>query len=510
MSDTKEKQSFDNNCWPSGDSEAPCQQACPIGTDTNGYIMAIYMGDYDEAYRIIAENNPLPGVCSRVCHRPCEDECLRDKVEEPVDIRALKRFAVENASQEAKNKLPETEKKKDQKVAIVGSGPAGIAAAQRLAVMGYGVTVFEKDSRLGGLLSTAIPSFILPDEVLSEDLKRIEAMGVEFKTNTDINGKEGVDRLFSEGFSAVLLAFGASDSTLLKEIDYSSEKIEPGLDFLRRMISNPDDKVSGKVAVIGGGNVATDVARMCVRRGAGEVNIYAIEEKDMMPAFTVEKSRSEKEGVKINGGWGFSDVKDEGGLLKITFSKVKEIKISETGAFTPILDNTETCEYEADNLILAVGQNVDRNSLKGLNINLTPKGTIPADNLVVQSIPGVFTAGDVIIYPGTVTESMASGQEAALAISAYLKGETTKPSAEKRPVRVVENILSVLPQKNRMEMPEIEANVAKGSFEEVESGFSGATAKEEASRCINCPRCGNCIMIKHQLCRDAATRLSVL
>jgi len=510
MSNTNEKQIFDNNCWPSGDSEAPCQQACPIGTDTNGYIMAIYMGDYDEAYRIIAENNPMPGVCSRVCHRPCETECLRDKVEEPVDIRALKRFAVENASREAKNKLPDTEKKKDQKVAIIGSGPAGIAAAHSLVVMGYSVTVFEKDNRLGGLLSTAIPSFILPDEVLAEDLKRIEAMGVEFKTGTEINGKEDIDSLFSDGFSAVLLAFGASDSALLKEIDYSSEKIEPGLDFLRRMISNPDDKISGRVAVIGGGNVATDVARMCVRRGAGEVKIYAIEEKDMMPAFAVEKNRSEKEGVKINGGWGFSEVKEKDGFLRISFSKVKEIKVSEDGTFTPVLDNNETCEYEADNLILAVGQNVDRKSLEGLNVKLTSKGTVSADDMEVESTPGVFTAGDVIIYPGTVTESMASGQKAAGVISAFLKGETIKPSAKKRPVRVVENILSALPQKNRKEMPEIETDIAKGSFEEVENGFSEAAANEEASRCINCPRCGNCIMIKHQLCRDAATRLSIL
>ncbi|MBT8338734.1 MAG: FAD-dependent oxidoreductase, partial [Desulfatitalea sp.] len=393
MSDAEQKRQFDNQCWSVAPSEAPCRQACPIGTDTSGYIMAIYMGDLNEAYRILSRNNALPGVCGRVCHFPCENECVRTKVEQPVAIRALKRFVVEQASEEVKNEVPLCTKKKCQKVAVIGSGPAGLAAAHSLIRKGYHVTVFERTQRVDGLLTSAIPGFILPSAVLAEDLGRLAFMGVEFVTGMSIQGKPGADKLMAGGYSAVVLTIGASGATLLPQIPYDNDNLVPGLLFLQEMIKSPDASLSRKVVVIGGGNVATDAARLCVRRGARKVRIYAIEEKDAMPAFGHELEQCEAEGVDINGGWGISKVEEKEDGLSIVLSKVTRI-LTTDGGIRPIFDSRQSHEYKADHLIVAVGQKVEADVLEGLGAVFSPNGTVVADDTLLGAA-GVFVAGDV-------------------------------------------------------------------------------------------------------------------
>jgi len=507
-----EKQVFDNHCWPTDRVVAPCREACPVGTDAGGYVMAILMEDYDEAYRIIAEHNPLPGVCGRICHHPCETECVRSRIDQPIAIKALKRFATEKASKSVRAALPFTSKKTGQRAAVIGSGPSGLAAAYDLTVMGHDVTVFEKSDRPGGLLNLAIPPFILPRKVLAADLNRIEALGVEFETCSEIRGRKGVEDLFKKGYSAVLLAIGALESQGLKGVDLSSPRVETGLSFLMRMQKKPKQRIEGRVLIIGGGNVAIDAARLCVRQGAGEVNVFCLEKRDAMPAFDWERNRAEKEGVRIFDGWGLISAEEKKGL-KAQFARVKKIKTSKDGSLVPVMDTDERKKINTENIIVAVGQKIDLDALKGLRISLTQQGTLDTDpHFMTPNIPGLFAAGDMVIYPGTVTGAMGIGKEAAKAIDRFLKGEGQKQpvSAGRSPARasyINEELLTLFPKRNRARMPEIKMDMARRSLKEVEKGFSNTAALKEASRCLNCAMCSHCIMDRQRICRETATRL---
>ncbi len=505
---------FDNDCWPSARIVAPCTKACPVGTDAAGYVMAIYMGQYDEAFRIIARDNPLPSVCGRVCHRPCETQCVRSTIDDPIAIRGLKRFAIEQASDRVKRDLPKAAEGTGFKVAIVGSGPSGLAAAYELALMGHEVKVLEREGELGGLLAKGIPPFVLPPSALREDLSRIASLGVEFKKGVDVKGKEGIDELFAEGASAVLLAAGASRGVTLGVPVVGSQGVELGMDFLRRTENGNAEGVKGSVVVIGGGNVAMDVARLCIRKGAQEVRVFFPEERDAMTAFPWERDRAEREGAVLHHGWGLKGLaRTPQGRVRVSLRGVKEILTGEGGAIRPVLDEGVAKEVEADRVILAVGQRVEAEAWAGLGFELTTRGTLrQPQGGTKPPRPGLFVAGDISIYPGTVSECIASGKMAARDIDAFLKGKAPEVQEAARGVPAWfsrgQGVLSLLPIRRREPMPEIPPQLARRSTREVEKGYSKAAAVREASRCLNCPMCSRCVVERRQLCMGTAQRLS--
>lgn len=505
---------FDNDCWPSARIVAPCTKACPVGTDAAAYVMAIYMGQYDEAFRVISRENPLPSVCGRVCHRPCESRCVRSTIDDPIAIRGLKRFAIEQASDRVKRDLPKAAERTGFKVAIVGSGPSGLAAAYELALMGHEVKVLERDDEVGGLLAKGIPPFVLPPSALREDLNRIASLGVVFKKGVDVRGKDGIGQLFAGGASAVLLAAGASRSITLGVPGVGSKGVELGMDFLRGMEQGHAEKVKGSVVVIGGGNVAMDVARLCIRKGAEEVHVYFPEDRDAMTAFPWERDRAEREGAVIHHGWGLKGLaRTRHGRILVSLRGVKEIVSGEGGAIRPVLEEEVAEEVEADRVILAVGQRVEVEAWAGLGLELTPRGTLRlSEGRTRRHRPGLFVAGDMSIYPGSVSECIASGKKAAREIDAFLKGRTleVQEAAGDLPAwfSAGQGVFSLFPIRRRESMPEIPLHVARRSIQEVEKGFSKAAAVREASRCLNCSMCGRCVVERRQLCMGTARRLS--
>lgn len=514
MSGTYPDKGFDNDCWPSARIVAPCTMACPVGTDASAYVMAIYMGRYDEAFRIIARENPLPSVCGRVCHRPCESQCVRSIIDDPIAIRGLKRFAIEQASPGVRRDLPRAAERTGCRVVIVGSGPSGLAAAYELAMMGHEVEVLERDDEVGGLLAKGIPPFVLPPSVLREDLSRIASLGVEFKTGVEVRGKDAIDDLFSAGVSAVLLAAGASKGMTLGVPGADSQGVELGMDFLRGMRQRNAEKVKGSVVVIGGGNVAMDVARLCIRKGADEVHVYFPEQRDAATAFPWEMERAEREGAVIHHGWGLKALARNGrGKILVSLRGVKEILSGEGGAVRPVLDEEVAEEVEADRVILAVGQRVEAKAWAGLGLELTPAGTLrPSQGRAKPGRPGLFVAGDMAIYPGTVSECIASGKRAARQIDAFLKGMAWQGQEAPRDLPnwflAGKEVLSLFPIRGRESMPEVPLRVARTSTREVEKGFSKAAAVREASRCLNCSMCSRCVVERRQLCMGTARRLS--
>jgi|YNPNPStandDraft_1061719.scaffolds.fasta_scaffold00099_20 NADPH-dependent glutamate synthase beta subunit-like oxidoreductase len=505
---------FDNDCWPSARISAPCALACPVGTDASAYIMAIHMGQYDEAFRIIARENPLPSVCGRVCHHPCETQCVRAEIDEPIAIRGLKRFAIEQASDKAKGDLPRVSKRSGLKVTVVGSGPSGLSAAYELAVMGHEVEVLERDHAVGGLLAKGIPPFVLPPSVLREDLHRIASLGVDFRKGVEVRGKEDIERLFARGSSAVLLAAGASRSLTLGIPGAPSQGIETGLDFLRRMARRARERIEGSVVVIGGGNVAMDVARLCVRKGAGKVHVYFPEERDRMTAFPWERERAEREGVVLHPGWGLKGLARTGrGRILASLVCVTEILPGEGGAVGLVFDEKRVEEVEADRVILAVGQKVEAEVWSGLGFEFTPSWTLRhTQGWAKSDRPGLFATGDMAIYPGTVSECIASGKRAARGIDAFLKGEAWEAREEARGLpgwfSAGRGVLSIFPIRRREPMPEMSPEKARRSLQEVEKGFSKAAAAREASRCLNCSMCSLCMVERRQICMGTAQRLS--
>lgn len=506
-------QSFDNQCWPSGRVLSPCSAACPVGTNPAAYIMAIHMGDYDEAFRVIARENPLPGVCGRMCHHPCEDQCVRNQIDQPIAIRALKRFAIEKAGKTAFSDFIPMAAKTGRRVAIVGAGPSGLAAARDLAIAGHEVTVYEKSDDAGGILNLAAPSFVLPPSVLQDDIRRLEALEINFSTRCEIRSKKQIEGLFAKGFDAVLMAFGAMTGSVLPGFSADNPCVESGLAFLMRTKRNLKQKMNGRVLVIGGGDVAVDVARVCVRKGAKSVEMFCLEERECMPADQLELDRAEKEGVKLSAGWGVASVKEAPSGITVRFCKVKGIGVGDNGCILPALDSGKTLECHADHVILAVGQRVDPGVMSGIRFKAGKIGSNEgASDCMLSHYPGLFVAGDVVINPGTISEAIGSGKAVARAIDRYLMGERKElsifsPAGHQRIATINEKILAVLPEKTRQRMPEVAPEKAVASFKEVTTGFSESAAKKEAERCLNCAMCSNCIMERQRVCQYTAMRL---
>ena len=472
-----------------GDCRPPCVLACPAQTDCQGYVGLIANGEYEAALELVKDKVPLPASLGRVCPHPCEKECRRGLIDEPVSIQWLKRFVADQDMMDEEAFIPECEEDTGKNVAIIGGGPMGLSAAYFLRQMGHEVTVFEAMPKAGGMLRYGIPEYRLPKAVLDEEILTIQKMGVEIITDTKI----GVDIPFEtirEDFDAVLLGIGAWISTGVGCKGEDAEGVIGGIDFLRRVVRNEEIKLGEKVAIVGGGNTAMDACRTAVRLGAKEVyNIYR-RTKDEMPADIVEIEEAEEEGVIFKNLTNPLEViKDENGHAKAVVLQVMELgEPDESGRRRPVPVEGKTETIEIDTMILAIGQAVDASMF---DCDKTRRNAIAYDKeTFMTSIPGVFAGGDCGNDKISIAvEAIADARKVADIIDSYLDGELIryeKPYFVERDDITAESF----EDRERMcrpEMPQLSPEERKNNFSEViPEGFTPEEAEAEAARCLEC------------------------
>ncbi len=472
-----------------GDCRPPCVLACPAGTDCQGYVGLIANGEYEEAIRLIKDKLPLPASLGRVCPHPCETECRRGLVDEPVSIQWLKRFAADQDLEEGAPFIPEMKEDTGKSVAIIGGGPMGLSAAYFLRQKGHAVTIFESMPKAGGMLRYGIPEYRLPKAVLDEEILTIEMMGVEIVTNT----KVGVDIPFEtirKEHDAVLLGIGAWISTGVGCPGEDAEGVIGGIDFLRKVVRNEPISLGKKVAIVGGGNTAMDACRTAVRLGADEVyNIYR-RTKDEMPADRVEIDEAEEEGVIFKNLTNpLEIVKDENGHVREVILQCMELgEPDASGRRRPVPVEGKTETIELDTVILAIGQAVDASMF---GCDKTRKGGIKYDsNTFMTSIPGVFAGGDCGNDKISIAvEAIADAGKVSEIIDAYLNGEIVGYEAPFFVERddIDEKTFEDRERMCRPDMPQLSAEERKDNFSEViPEGYSAEDAEKEANRCLEC------------------------
>ena len=472
----------------------PCVLACPAGTNVQGYVALIAQRKYQEALALIRETIPLPGVIGRICPHPCEAQCRRGFLDEPVSIRALKRFVADFVEEEPP--LPEIELK-EERVAIVGSGPAGLSAAYYLALQGYRITIFEALPEAGGMLYFGIPEYRLPKTVLQREIDYVRRLGVEIRTNTRIGKDLDIEELFAQGYKAVFLATGAHQSRKLGVPGEESDGVVHGVDFLRELNLGREVQVGKRVAVIGGGDVAIDAARSALRVGAEEVFILYRRSREEMPASDEEVEAAETEGVKIQYLVAPVEILTTRGSVRgIRLVRMRLGEPDSSGRRRPVPIEGSQFLMEVDTVIPAIGQVPELSLLKESGVEISRWGTIVADSLTfATSRQGLFAGGDNVSGPATAVEAIAAGKEAAVSIGRYLRGEDVKEGREKRTSRPLD--LSDLPlgqpKRPRVEMPTICLGERRKSFKEVELGLSEEAAVTEAQRCLSCGICSECL-----------------
>ncbi|OGP75184.1 MAG: hypothetical protein A2V86_06355 [Deltaproteobacteria bacterium RBG_16_49_23] len=397
----------------------PCQEACPINQDTRGYVALIAKGKFKEALELVREVNPLPAVCGFICHHPCEEACLREGVDHPIPIRLLKRFIAEygRASERARKG---TKRKRRETILVVGSGPAGLACANDLSLLGFRVTIFEALPVLGGMLSVGIPEFRLPREILRMEIDGIRELGVVMETNHSFRFGRNGRTLKRSGFDAIFLSMGAHRSSKLDIPGEFLHGVFPGVEFLRDINLGRKVEIGKKVVVIGGGNVAIDVARSALRLGSKKVDLYYRRSRKEMPAISEEVEEAAREGVNIH--LLTAPVRMIGKRGKAIGMECIRMRLGEpdkNGRRKPVPIQGSNFKVDADTIISAIGQRVDQKPLKGLEKN--PDGTIRvAPETGETSLKGVFAGGDMVTGPGWAIDAIAAGKKGAEAIARYL------------------------------------------------------------------------------------------
>ena len=470
----------------------PCRDACPAGVNAQGYIALISQGKFEKAVDLVRERNPLPLVCGRVCTHPCETECNRGKLDEPIAIARLKRFCADYELKLDKKPTP-VEKTKKEKVAIIGSGPAGLTAAYYLAQMGYPLTIFEKLPEPGGMLYVGIPEYRLPKDILKREIEYIKGVGVEIKTGVEIGKDITLDQL-SQEYDAVFTAVGAHESMKLNVPGEDLEGVLHGVTFLRELNLGREIKLGDRVAIIGGGNVAIDTARSALRLGSKEVFIVYRRSREEMPASDEEIEAAEEEGVKLT--YLATPTKVLGKDGKVAAMECIRMELGEpdaSGRKRPVPIEGSEFTIDVDTIIPAIGQAPETSFLKD-GVELTGRGLISVSEGLATSRKGVFAGGDVVTGAATVVEAVAAGRRAAESIDRYLRGEEIGEEVKKVETVKFEGVdLRGVERQERAKMPEIPLERRRGNFAEVELGFTEEMAIEEAKRCLNCGGCSECM-----------------
>ena len=466
-----------------------CQAACPVRTDTRAYVELIAQGRYEEAFEKIRQFNPFPSVCGLICHHPCEEKCRRQDVDEPVALRNLKRFAAEQAlryRERVRQKAPVT---RSETIGIVGSGPAGLTVAHDCIEQGFAVTVYESLPKPGGLLACAIPKYRLPEEALQQDLDDIIALGVEIRTGVSVGKDIGLQKL-RERHGALVLAVGLSESRDLPLENSGHRDVLLAMPFLRAAALGEPPEVRDHVIVIGGGNVAVDVARTAIRLGARTVKMVCLENEEEMPAWDWECREALEEGIEIVHRRGPTKVLTSNG--QITGLVLREVArvFDETGRFSPAYFDDRLSTVDGQMVIIAIGQRSDLGLVQGGPVKLNGRGLLvfePATMATSES--GVFACGEVVTGPGSAIEAVASGHRAATAVLQYLRTGQVLPIEEEKPEAVAElpeDVIQKVQRIERLAMPTVPPQERKSSFDQFELGYSERDALKEAWRCLSC------------------------
>lgn len=488
-------QAVPNKFLISLDKTSPCKIACPADVNAQGYTALIGVEKFKEAIALHREQNPFPSVCARICHHPCEQDCNRKDFDEPVAINALKRFMSDYEFESGEQVKPEPpEEKKREKIAIIGSGPAGLTSAFYLAKMGYQTTVFEAAKETGGVLVSHIPDYRLPKDKMQRDIDYIRALGAKIETNKPLGEKMTFDHLFKNGYKAIVLATGAGKNRTLPIPGIESKGVLYGLDFLGDVKSGKKVKIGNKVVVVGGGNVAMDVARSAIRLGAKNVEAVCLEPRQDMPAHPWEIEDAEQERVKLHPAYAANKVLEEDGKVSgIECLEVDSIEISPQGVVTSFTTKEGTEKtFRADTIIIAIGAMSDLDFFQKSGLATTDWGTLDVDPVsLATNKEGVFAGGDLVRGPASAVEAIGDGHRIAESIDLYIRGESLtkgREPAEEEPAPLPDWGEEV----PRTKMPRIPLEKRLKSFDEIDLGFTKEMAVAEALRCLNCEICSEC------------------
>ena len=469
---------------------SPCKMECPAHISVQGYIKLASQGKYTEALKLIKNDNPLPAVCGQICPHPCESACSRCEVDEAVAIDPIKRFIAERDLKAETRYIPEIKEAREEKVAVIGAGPAGLSCAYYLAVLGYKVTVFEKLPVPGGMLTMGIPAFRLERNVINAEIDIIRELGVAFKMGVEVGKDVTIAELRKQGYKAFFIGIGAQICRGMGLEGEDMAGVIPGLDFLRDANLGKKIALGERVVVVGGGNVAVDVARTAVRMGAGKVDMFCLESRDEMPAWKEELEEAMEEGVTLHPSWGPKRlIGKDGKVTGIEFKQCTSV-FDAAGKFAPTFNESVTQAEPVTSVLVAIGQKSDWSCLTSeCSCNLTPFGAVNVDPLTWQTDdPDIFAGGDAATGPKVVIDAIASGKQAAISIDRYVQGNNLKINREKE-FRAIphENIeASSYDRIPRQQMSKAAADTRTKDFSVVHETFTEEQVRKETERCLKC------------------------
>lgn len=469
---------------------APCKTKCPAHVSVQGYIRKAAQGNFEEALKIIKRDNPFPAICGRVCPHGCESECTRADLDEAIAIDDIKKYIADKELESGNRYIPEIYEKRDGKVAIIGAGPAGLSCAYYAVLEGFEVSVYEKQKMLGGMLTMGIPSFRLENEIIDAEIDVLRQLGVTFKTGIEVGKDVTLNELRTQGYNAFFLAIGAQDGRLLNIEGEDLNGVITGVEFLRNISLNTAQKLEGKTVVIGGGNVAIDVARSSVRMGSKATAMYCLESKDEMPALLEEQEEAMIEGVEINNSWGPKRILGENGKVTgVEFMRCVSV-FDESGRFSPVYDEKDTIIVECSNVLVSVGQAMNwGNLIDGTQMELTGRNTIMVDGVTLQTgEPDVFAGGDSVTGPKFAIDAIASGKTAAISIKRYILGQNLKVRREREYHALDKSNLDLagFDQAPRQKPTKVDHHASSKSFKDLRIDLTDEQIKKETNRCLGC------------------------
>ncbi len=471
---------------------SPCKAECPAHIGVQGYIKLAAQGKYTEALELIKHENPFPAVCGRVCPRKCESACTRGDIDDPVAIDDIKKFIAEKDLDAATRYVPKKRHDYGKKIAVVGAGPAGLSCAFYLAIDGYKVTVFEKQQALGGMLTFGIPSYRLEKDVINAEIDVLRELGVEFKTGVDVGADVTISELRDQGFEAFYLAIGAQAGRLIGVEGEDADGVITGVDFLRNVNLDESVKLEGRTVVIGGGNVAIDVARTAVRTGSSKVDMFCLESREEMPALDEEIDEALAEDISIGNSWGPKRILTENGKVTgVEFKKCLAV-FDEQGRFSPKFDEDDTKTVECDNVLLSVGQGIDWGEmLTGTKVEINPNRTVKADPTTFQTAEAdIFVGGDAYTGPKFAIDAIALGKEGAISIHRFVSpGHSLTLGRLKRDYRALDKDRIDFDSYDRMprqRIDHVDGKKSKETFRDLRGTFTEEQVRKETERCLGC------------------------
>ena len=474
---------------------SPCKATCPAHISVQGYVALAAEGRYREALKLVKEENPLPAICGRVCHHPCESACKRGEFDQPIAIDSIKRFIADLDLDSETRFVPEIKEKRDEKVAIIGSGPAGLSCAYYLAIEGYQPTVFEKLPVLGGMLAVGIPAYRLPKDIIEAEIQVMKDMGIEFKTGVEIGKDFTISQLRDMGYKAFFMGIGAHECKALGIPGEELEGVVPGVDYLRDINLGKKVELGDRVAVIGGGNVAMDTVRTALRSGSGKPFLIYRRSENEMPANAEEIHECREEGIEIMTLTNPKRIIGENGRVKaIECVRMQLGEPDASGRRRPVTVPGSEFVLEVDAVVPAIGQESDWACLtEECACRLTDWGTMTVDPLTFQTHDGdIFAGGDAVSGPKTVIEAIAAGKQAAVSMGRYIRGEDLKEGREKEWNAVEHVSTEGYDRIPRALMPVLAPDARTSTFDEVQLGFTEEQVRKEAARCLSCGICSEC------------------